>query len=48
MRAFGLYSSGMAVERIATTLGIQSAPYALLPHGIQFVEYIMGAAADGA
>jgi hypothetical protein len=33
----------MAVERLATTLGLQSVPYALLPRGIQFLEYIAGA-----
>jgi hypothetical protein len=45
LQSFGLV---MAVERIATTLGLQSAPYILLPRGIQFLEYIVGAAADGA
>jgi hypothetical protein len=44
LQSFGLV---MAVERIATTLGLQSAPYALLPRGIQFLEYIMGAPGDG-
>jgi hypothetical protein len=34
LQSFGLV---MAVERIATTLGLQSAPYTLLPRGIQFL-----------
>ncbi|HLY98566.1 MAG TPA: hypothetical protein VKT33_05820 [Candidatus Angelobacter sp.] len=37
LQSFGLI---MAMERIATILGLQSMPYALLPKGIQFIEYV--------
>jgi len=30
----------MAVDRIATTLGLQSVPFALLPKADQFLDYI--------
>jgi hypothetical protein len=37
LQSFGLI---MAMERISTTLGLQSMPYTLLPKGAQFIEYI--------
>jgi hypothetical protein len=35
----------MAMERIPTTLGLQSIPYALLPKGSQFIDYVKDEAA---
>jgi hypothetical protein len=42
LQSFGLI---MAMERIPTTLGLQSIPYALLPKGSQFIDYVKDEAA---